>query len=221
MKSAIVLTIATVFVISGHAVAVPIYSTFGPGDSYSNWAAYDVGRPGYDWDRGEQFMYSCPLGLTCTLDSIEIAMRQAYIDCVPVGENIVDVWLMTDNGGKPGAIIEGWTFVDEMFIEGRILTGVSTLHPVLQPDTPYWLVASAPDGSTWALWPKSSPVVLGDHARKLGDDNWQVYSDITQGAFRINATCVQDPPVVPAPGAVVLGSIGVVLLGYLRRRNAL
>jgi hypothetical protein len=221
MKSATVLTIAAVLVISGNAVAVPIYSTFGPGNSYSNWAAYDVGNPGYDWDRGEQFSYSCPQNLSCTLDSIEIAMRQAYIDCTPVGDNSLDVWLMTDDGGKPGTIIEGWSFVDQLGIDGKILTGVSTLHPVLQPDTPYWLVASAPDDSTWALWPKSTPAVLGDHARKLDGNAWEVYDNLTQGAFRINATCIQRPPVVPAPGAVVLGSLGVVLIGYLRRRNAL
>lgn len=221
MKSAIVLTIAAVLIISGHAAAVPIYSTFGPGNSYSNWAAYDIGNPGYEWDRGEQFMYSCPQDLSCTLDSIEIAMRQAYVDCIAVGTNSVDVWLMTDDGGKPGTIIEGWSFVNQLGIDGKILVGLSTLQPVLQPDTPYWLVASAPDGSTWAMWPKSDPVDLGNHARRLDGDPWEVYNNITQGAFRINATCRQIEPVVPAPGAIVLGSIGVALLGYIRRRSAL
>jgi len=221
MKSAIVLTIAAVLIISGHAAAVPIYSTFGPGNSYSNWAAYDIGNPGYEWDRGEQFMYSCPENKSCTLDSVEIALRQAYIDCIAVGANKVDVWLMTDDGGKPGTIIEGWSFVNQLGIDGKILTGVSTLQPVLQPDTPYWLVASTPDASTWALWPKSTPTVLGEHGRKLDGDPWEIYNNITQGAFRINATCIEKPPVVPAPGAIVLSSIGVAILGYIRRRRSL
>src|SRR3989339_873312 len=93
MKSEIVLFVGTVLIISGHATAAPIYSTLGPGDSYHAWQAYDIGRPGYEWDRGEQFTYFCPQSRSCTLDSIEIVLNQVYIDCSPVGVNKVDVWL--------------------------------------------------------------------------------------------------------------------------------
>ncbi len=219
MKSGIVLIMGVVLIVSGQATAVPIYSTFGPGDSYHAWQAYDIGRPGYGWDRGEQFTFGGPC---YTLDSIEIALRQVYIECVPVGVNKIDVWLMTDAGGQPGTLIEGWSFVGEMGIDAKILVGDSALHGVLTPGTPYWLVASTPDASTWAEWPKSLPAVLGTHARKLGSDDWEVYSNITQGAFRINGTpVIPPPPVVPAPGAVILGSIGVGFLGYLRSRKML
>jgi hypothetical protein len=220
MRSAAFLSIVAVLVWAGLATAVPIYSTFGPGDSYHAWQGYDVGWPGYEWDRGEQFMYSCPESRSCTLDSIEIALRQVYIDCAAVGVNRIDVWLTTDAGGVPGTVMESWSFVDQLSINSRILVGNSILHPTLNPDTPYWLVASTPDSSTWAEWLKSSPAFLGSHARRLGESgSWQVYESITQGAFRINATCV--PPVVPVPAAVVLGSLGVGLVGYLRRRRAL
>ena len=220
MKSAAIIAVAAVLAVAGQATAVPIFSTLGPGDSYHAWSGYDVGRPGYEWDRADQwsFIETKPY----TLDSIEIVLKQVYSGCSPVGANKIDVWLATDAGGVPGTLIEGWSFDGKLKIHPQILMGTSSLHPVLDPGTNYWLVASTPDGSTWAEWIKSDPADLGVQDRKLGGSgSWQVYTNITLGAFRINATPVEIPPVVPVPGALVLGSIGLGLLGYFRRRRAL
>lgn len=217
MRNAIFVVVVTLLVISAQATGVPIYSTLGPGNSYDLYLGYDIGRPGYEWDRGEQFTFGGP---SYTLDSVEIVLEQVYIDCIPVGGlgMTVDVWLMTDAGGKPGTIIEGWSF-DSLDISPNIFLLNSAAHGVLTPGTPYWLVASTPDPGAEAEWLKSSPIVLGTHGRRLDSDPWEIYNNITQGAFRINGTPVVPP--VPAPGAVILGGIGLALIGYLRRRGTL
>lgn len=219
MKRTIILSVTVALALVGQVSAVPIYSTFGPGDSYG-LTTYDIGRPGYNWDRGEQWSFTETRQYT--LDSIELAVRHIAECCVPVGPDLLQVSLMTDASGQPGSVIESWTFTNQTSIEPRILVGTSTTHAVLDPGTLYWLVASTPDGESWIGWLKSSPTVLGTHGRNLDSSGWEIYTNITQGAFRINATPVEVPPEpVPVPGAAFLAGIGMALVGYIRRRHTL
>ena len=198
-----------VLVIGGRAGAAPVFSTFGPGDSYdtSGYILHSVipGWENQDLDQGDRFIFSGTQSYT--LDSIELALDYTqYPGTGPT--NVVDVWLMTDVGvpgfppgfHQPGDVIEAFSLNVARMSQG-IKVGNSVLHPVLNPDTNYWLIASIANGFTG--WLMSSPVVTGWHTWRWDLGAWSIstpFDDATLGAFRINGTPVGAAPAVPVPG---------------------
>jgi hypothetical protein len=142
-----------VLAMSGRADAAAVFSTFGPGDSYGpgGYMVYSV-LPGFfnvDQDMGDRFTFGG--AQSYTLDSIEMALNYAQLPGTGP-TNVVDVSLMTDvlrvSGldllHQPGDVIE--TFALNVSGGTRIVTGDSVLHPVLNPDTNYWLCVSIAHG---------------------------------------------------------------------------
>lgn len=159
-----------------------IYDNFGPDDGYDFRTAWTIGLGFPVIDQGEPFTVS---GGRYRLDAIELALQLAE------GDNAFDLWLMTDDGGEPGRVIEAFHVVGALGPTGHLTPPVrvaSELHPVLKAGTRYWLVASA-TVDTYASWCWNATGDVGPHAQRRDGGPWNV-TERTRGAFRVSGTPV-------------------------------
>ena len=130
-----------------------IYSNLGPGTGYDpSWGGTLGGFVGANQGLAFQFSFAGPQSYL--LDSVGLAVGWV------TGENQLNVSVMTDAAGLPGAVLESFSFTDQLGSFGNanpLLVGTSIAHPLLTPGTNYWLVATAPD-PTWAAWCKTFPL---------------------------------------------------------------
>lgn len=172
--------------VTANAAPTVLFNTFGPEDAYNTSTGLSIGGvPGIfpDIDSTCQFMIA--MTTPYFLDKIELAVG------LSLGTNELDVWLMSDEEGEPGAIIEEFNFNGEMGPLGSdnpLLVANSEHHPVLYPGTPYWLVVSAPVAGTSAGWNLSEPPINGTVAQRENLDPWSIYLNEQLGAFRITGS---------------------------------
>jgi hypothetical protein len=208
-RSRIILIAATIlFIAAGQAGATAIFSTFGPGDSY---AANGQGMAS-GWAIGFPFSFGGPQSYL--FDSVELAVGLYY------GPNQLNLSLRTDAAGVPGAVLESFSFTDQMVLYqsgSSILMGASVSHPLLSPGTNYWLVGSGASNGD-PVWSFSSLGITGTMVGSNGG-SWMSVANWQMGAFRINGMDNAAP--IPAPGAILLGTLGAGLVGWLRRRRTL
>lgn len=174
-----------------------IFSNLGPGDTYT----LAVGRPvlvnpslGQDFDAANAFIPTRDF----FLDRIELALLFGDLSVRP---DALDVWIMSDVAGRPGAIIEAFHFTEVPRIPffGPLpppLAANSALRPLLRAGSQYWLAASVPPrpNPTGGIWFQNSIGDVGLFAQRggPGGPSWLVFNG-ARGAFRISGTPVPRP----------------------------
>jgi hypothetical protein len=134
-----------------------------------------------------------------------------------VGSNTVDIQLRADNGGTPGALIESYNalLVTNTYpSQGSVVSAISTLQPVLQGGTPYWVLVSA-DARSNDPWYLNSVGMTGPYYMIGPSAPGGAISTDTLGTFR-----VIDDVIIPEPAAAVsvLSALCCGVFAFRRRR---
>jgi hypothetical protein len=228
----VILSLALIVALVSQSKAAVIFDNFGVGDTYNKTSSRSTtltGSPLVDHDLAQAFRFS---GNSAQLDTIRLALQLVG------GANALDVYLMGDNwvgnkamGTNPsllfapdsGNVLESFHLTGAMtsVSGGSIVTINSVLHPILSPDTYYWLVISTPAVNGHVRWwgapeelePK--PALFAERDSGNPDPLWEVnLSPSGPGfAFRIEATAVPEPTSLVS----LLGGLIAIAAAYSRR----
>ena len=211
------LSAALVLGCGGTSQAAVIFDGFGAGDSFEqprivSRANDDVVRSGVIVGQDLDWALAFTPTADAVLDSIEIALS-AVSDA-----NEVDIFLRTDDAGRPGALLEGFHLSGALVPTGSIQTFASAVMPLLSSGVQYWIEMSAGIAGTATVastgW-NSSTGAASPRAEQLDEGLWASSGNFSY-AYRVNGTLVD----VPEPGSTVLLGIGLAILSLRVRRTA-
>jgi hypothetical protein len=178
--------------IAGSMMADTIFSTFGPGDSFAPApSSYDVGGGAFNSNIEDQQASSfVPMG-SFFLDSIRVA---AYF---VEGSNQLTVYLAS-GPTEPGSPFESFSASD-LSTTPTILTFDSSLHPLLEDGTRYWVVLTKADLAGGAEeWSVTTEDLFGRSNQLFQNGLWNSKPDNVAPAFDVSGTPV------PESGSIVL-----------------
>ena len=191
---------------SGIAGADTIYATVGPNGSVLLPTAYAIGGS-LGLQQGDFFVPQ----MNARVGSLQGVFGWTY------GLNSLEVQLLSDIGGRPGAVLDTFLFrnlpphSDSVTLR-PLQSANSTFMPELMAGATYWLIAIAAPGSLLDWYPSTYELANGRHfiRQTLGVPG-EDFEGGPKSAFRLNTEHVNDPPPVPEPGTLSLLAIGALV----------
>jgi hypothetical protein len=192
--AALVFIALTGIVLPTHSQVV-VYNSFGPGYAYNtgHWVVGGASSPHGYQGHAEYFTP----GISGYLSSVQLATyRQAS------GSGLSNFYIAQDNGsGTPGIILE--SFASVLNVTG-LLTLNSTVKPLLQAGTEYWLCDEPTASDSYNGWYQNNQGVTNGFAAESSEWGWYPAPapvpingvSITDGVFRVSVTPVPEPSVV-------------------------
>ncbi len=190
------------------AQAIELFSTLSPTGAYSSNYGLNVRGSEPDIQVELQWAASFTPSQTLALDSIDLGLQ---VDPTS-GVDDVEISLFSSAFGAPGALLESLGvlsgFPDFNSTNSILQTATSTLNPLLEVGTEYFVVVSPADPLTYATWNVNSENINLSLFLSVDQGLWEARSN-PHPAFRVNG--------VPEPGALSLLAIGGLLVGRRRR----
>jgi hypothetical protein len=196
---------------------VTLFNTFGPSHTYECCA----GRPEFGSNVGGNLVaMAFSPGSTSPLFGIDLAIGTAKSVS---GVEPFSLALMSSNGGVPGSTIESWNLATNFRVTqctDCFETALSTLRPVLQAGTQYWLVVFPnPDfDGDWMLSLLSNPAIGTIGSSLDNGSTWTAVPNSQLGAFDVTGVTS-----TPEPSTLILlagGFLGIPVAARRKLRRA-
>jgi hypothetical protein len=187
------LAILTFIALAGIVVPTPaqvvVFNSFGPGNTYNSGIAWAVSGASSSGGYRGQAEFFTP-GISGYLSSILLATHRVS------GSRLSDFYIAQDNGsGTPGAILESFTNIQNA---NGLLTLNSTVQPLLQAGTEYWLCDEPTADNSYNGWYQNNQGYAPGFAYERSEWGWEaVPADYSpnSGVFQVSVTPVPEPSV--------------------------
>jgi hypothetical protein len=168
---------------------VVVYNSFGPGNTYDSGIVWGVSGASTSGGYRGQAEFFTP-GISGDLSSVQLATYREG------GSGLSNFYIAQDNGdGTPGTILE--SFTSELNASG-LLTLNSTVKPLLQAGTEYWLCDEPTADNSDNGWYENNQGVANGFAYERSEWGWSAIPAPApdSGVFRVSVNPVPEPSVV-------------------------